>query len=227
MIKMEPETIRNFQPIKLKNSYLISFEGIEGCGKTTQIELLQQKIESYGFTCHIVREPGGTKFGESLRRAILETKEQISPLAEAHLFASSRAQLLEQVVLPLVNVPNNVVIYDRFIHSSIAYQGFGGELGPQKILEVHQHYPLNIIPHHTYYLNISIETSFKRQAIRNNKADYFESKSKEFYHKVKNGYESLSQIFSNYIYDIDSEGTIEDIENKIWNTTLMLLDDKQ
>ena len=224
MYELTSDIVKKFKSPQFNKSCILSFEGIEGCGKTTQIELLKNRINNYGLNCTVVREPGGTQFGEKLRSAILDNKQSISPLAEAHLFAASRSQLLDEVVLPLLERPNNVVIYDRFTHSSIAYQGYGGDLGPIKILEIHQHYPLNILPLQTYYLDISVETSFKRQMIRNNQADYFESKSVSFYHKIKNGYDSLAQIFDQNVIKIDSEQSIEIISESIWGNTIKILD---
>ena len=109
---------------------LISFEGIDGCGKTTQIQALKHHLENLGYNVLCLREPGGTSFGEKLREAILESSNKILPISEAYLFASSRAQLLSELVIPFISKTNkNICILDRFIHSSIAYQGFARNLG--------------------------------------------------------------------------------------------------
>ena len=110
-------------------SFLISFEGIESSGKSSQIERVREFLQARGFSVHCLREPGGTTFGEQLRKAILQSKEKLDPLAELYLFASSRAQLLRQETLPKLKKPNTVVIYDRFVDSTLAYQGHAGGVG--------------------------------------------------------------------------------------------------
>ena len=106
-----------FQPPSFPSSYFLSFEGIEGSGKSTQLKILQSYLEGLGYRVIILREPGGTNYGEKLREAILASEEALHPIAEAYLFASSRAQLLKQVVLKELSVEKTVVICDRYIDS--------------------------------------------------------------------------------------------------------------
>lgn len=110
-----------FTNVKDTNSLLLSFEGIEGSGKSTQIKKLSEYLSSQGKKVYCFREPGGTTFGEKLRSAILNSETSIDPIAEAHLFASARAQLLAQEILPKLKQDNTVIILDRYIDSSIAY----------------------------------------------------------------------------------------------------------
>jgi len=192
-------SINSFSYFDKKNVIFLSFEGIEGCGKSTQIKLISQYLQqNTKYKVHNFREPGGTTFGEKLREAMLGANSEIAPLAEAHLFASSRCQLLQEAVLPLLSTKNNIVIYDRYIHSSVSYQGFGAKLGPDTILGIHNNYPLNTIPHLTIYLEIDIETSKKRQAIRNNKKDYFESKPVSYYQHLIDGFNYCKDNFSDF-----------------------------
>ena len=139
-----------FKPNSYKNTYLISFEGIEGSGKSTQIKKFTEYLKSKNQDVHYFREPGGTKFGEKLREAILDSDSPIHPLAEANLFAASRAQLLSEKVIPLLEKENQIIILDRFIDSSIAYQGIARNLGIDTILDLHKRYPLNLTPHCTF-----------------------------------------------------------------------------
>ena len=127
-------------------SYFISFEGIEGAGKTTQAKRLQAYLSSLNKQVTLFREPGGTKFGEGLRQSILQCQEPLAAVAEAYLFASSRAQLLHQEILPQLQRPNQVVLLDRYYDSSVAYQGFGRNLGPETIAQIHQRPPLHYMP---------------------------------------------------------------------------------
>ena len=150
--------IHNLAPFKsMTNAMMISFEGIEGSGKSTQIKLLKAYFEDKKYPVLLVREPGGTDFGEKLREAILHSQNEIAPLAEAHLFASSRAQLLTQKILPHLEQKNAVVLIDRYLDSSIAYQAMARGLGLQTILDLHSHAPLNTLPNMTFYLDISVE----------------------------------------------------------------------
>lgn len=188
-----------------KNSYFISFEGIEGSGKTTQIKELTNYLESKDFKVTTLREPGGTKFGEKLREAILQSNEQLHPLSEVLLFASSRAQLLNQIILPKLKEDNTIVILDRYIDSSIAYQGFARELGMDTILDIHSHSPLNNLPDLTLYLKIDLKTSMQRQEIRGNEKDYFEKQDKTFYESLIKGYDSCLERFPSRVKLIDAK----------------------
>ena len=197
------------------SSYFLSFEGIEACGKSTQITKISAYLEEKGLRVFTVREPGGTPFGEKLRQAILESTEKIHPLAEAHLFAASRAQLLEQTILKELSVPNTVVICDRHIDSSLAYQGQARKLGAGTILDIHRHFPLTTVPHKTFYLKIDLETSFQRQKQRGSEKDYFEAENKAFYQSLIDGYDLAAKIFPDRISIIEGKSSTDDIFSKI------------
>lgn len=181
----------------------LSLEGIEGSGKSTQINFIKSFLENKGYEVLTLREPGGTLFGEKLREAILASTSPLHPLAEAHLFVSSRAQLLHERILPFLNKPKSVVILDRYIDSSLAYQGKARKLGYQTILSLHARNPLNILPHRTYFLDISLETSMKRQEARGQVKDYFESEKKDFYQSLVEGYQEVAKLFNQRIKTID------------------------
>ena len=126
---------------------------------------------------------------------MLSTQGSIHPLAEAHLFAASRTQLLHETITPLLQTKGNIIIFDRYIHSSIAYQGIAGNLGVKTILDIHSTPPLNYLPHITFYLKIDLETSLKRQEQRNAKKDYFESKDKNYYERLIEGFDTCEEKF--------------------------------
>jgi len=201
--------------MKNKNSFLISFEGIEGSGKTTQIELLKSDLVGQGYDVHLLREPGGTQFGEGLRKVILESSTPINPLSEALLFASSRAQLLTEKILPLLARERTIVILDRYLDSSVAYQGFARELGAKLILDLHSAHPLNTRPDLTIYLKIDIETSMQRQDKRGMDKDYFEKESSAFYQKLINGYNYCADSFPDRIKTVDAMTSIDKITKAI------------
>ncbi|MGZ3809188.1 MAG: dTMP kinase, partial [Bacteriovorax sp.] len=195
-------------------------------GKSTQITRLKNFLEEKNFRVLVLREPGGTPFGEKLRQAILETKTEITPLAEAHLFASSRAQLLTEVILKELGTPNTVVICDRYIDSSLVYQGHARGLGVAEVLGIHNIFPLNLVPHLTFYLRIGVETSEKRQKLRNAPKDYFESKGIEFYKKLIVGYDLMHELFPNRILKLDAEGSLDQVTTDIFNTMEKLINQK-
>ena len=215
MKEITHELIDSFRAPEFPGSFFLSFEGIEGAGKSTQIIRLKNYLEKNNYRVIVLREPGGTAFGEKLRQAILDTKSDITPLAEAHLFASSRAQLLTEVTLKELATPNTVVIYDRYLDSSIAYQGHARNLGVASILEIHNIFPLNLVPHLTFYLRIESDTSEKRQKIRNAPKDYFESKGPEFYKKLVVGYDLCLELFPHRIVKLDAEQSLDVIELEI------------
>jgi dTMP kinase len=106
-----------------KMSYLVTFEGIEGSGKSTQIELFKKLLITQNLQVIQLREPGSTEFGEKLREVILNQKQPVSPIAEALLFSTARAELIHQKITPLLEQENTVVLLDRYIDSTYAYQG--------------------------------------------------------------------------------------------------------
>lgn len=200
-----------FRAPAFPGSYFISVEGIEGAGKSTQIKLLAEYLERKKWNVIQLREPGGTPFGEKLRQAVLQSQTPLHPLSEAMLFASSRSQLISEIVLKELSKPGTVIICDRFIDSSLVYQGFAGELGMQTILQLHQIFPLNIVPHLTLYFKIDVETSVKRQKMRNAPKDYFEAKGVEFYRKLIDGYNQVAELFPERIAVIPATGTPESV----------------
>lgn len=191
------------------SSFLLVFEGIEGSGKTTQIQSVQNFLDEQGYEVTRLREPGGTEFGEQLRSAILQSEVKVHPLAEAHLFASARAQILFEKVLPLLAKEKNVVILDRYFYSSIAYQGFARGLGAQKIIDLHQDEPLSLKPKLCFYLKIDLATSHQRQSARGSEKDYFEKSNNDFYQALIKGYDYCADHFP----EVKTINATESVEN--------------
>lgn len=223
MNNLNQNILSQFRPPGFPGSYFISFEGIEGAGKSTQIIKVKDYLEEQGFRVLVVREPGGTSFGEKLRQAILNTQNKLHPLAEAHLFASSRAQLLHEVVLPELNSPGTIIICDRYIDSTMAYQGIARELGIGPVLEIHQNFPLNLVPHLTLYLRIDLETSMKRQKMRNAPKDYFESQGESFYRALIQGYDKSAELFPERVKIIDGSPSFEVVQKSILESIKALI----
>lgn len=209
-------TLKNlYRSPETPGSFLLSLEGIEGSGKSTQISVIEDHLKEKGYRTLTLREPGGTEFGEKLREAILNSKVALDPLAECHLFLASRAQLLREKILPFLLQPKSVVILDRYIDSTLAYQGKARGLGLETILTLHQNNPLNLVPHRTYFLDIDLKTSHERQAKRGNAKDYFESEKQEFYQKLVDGYREVSRLFSDRILTIDASVDEKSVSQKI------------
>ena len=223
MKEITQDLLSSFRAPAFPGSFFLSFEGIEGAGKSTQILRLKNHLEQKNYRVLVLREPGGTPFGEKMRQAILETKTEITPLAEAHLFASSRAQLLTEVILKELAVPNTVIICDRYIDSSLVYQGHSRGLGIAEVLNLHNAFPLNLVPHLTFYLKINVDTSEKRQKMRNAPKDYFESKGVEFYKKLVVGYDMIAALFPNRILSLDAEVSLDSLAMTILDTVDKLL----
>jgi dTMP kinase len=215
MKAINKELLQQFRPPAFPGSFFLSFEGIEGAGKSTQIVRIKEYLETQGFRVLILREPGGTPFGEKLRQAILNSKTELEPIAEAYLFASSRSQLLTEVTLKELNTPGTIVIYDRYIDSSIAYQGMARGLGVDTVLQIHNVFPLNLMPHKSFYLKISADTSMGRQTMRNAPKDYFESRGKDFYEKLIQGYDISLDLFPERISVIDGNRDLDSVYESI------------
>ncbi len=169
---------------------LITFEGIDGCGKTTQIERLSEYLKSRGLKYSVFREPGGTEIGEQIRKVLLdESNVKMHPKTEFLLYAASRAQLIEEKVKPrLLN--GEYVILDRYVDSSVAYQGFARGLGKRIVTLVNEFATDMIYPDLTFYLEID-KITFERRT--KEKKDRLESEGWSFMEKVIKGYDSLKK----------------------------------
>ena len=163
----------------------ISFEGIEGSGKSTQIKLLSEKFEKKGLKVICVREPGGTLIGEKIRNLFLEETDEIfNPLTEVLLLYSSRKQLDEQIIRPNL-AEGNIVIADRFYHATIAYQCYGKGVEVGFVEYIHE--KLNISKPNLSVL-IDIDPQLSRQRISQRDPDRMEQESLEFFSRVQEGY---------------------------------------
>ena len=196
---------------------IITFEGIEGVGKSTQINLLKDYIESRGLSATIFREPGSTTIGENIRSILLDSKENLSKESELLLMFAARAQLISEKV----KISNtDFILFDRFYYSSVAYQGFGRGLSVDFINNL-----ISFIncpqPDLTFLLDISVENGFKRKI--NDVKDRIESSGDEFFEKVRQGYLKIAKSQPERIKVIDAMGSIEDINKEIIKEVSKLL----
>ncbi|KHO61500.1 thymidylate kinase [Thermoanaerobacter uzonensis DSM 18761] len=178
----------------------ISFEGIDGCGKTTQIKFLKEYLLKQGYNILVLREPGGTKVGEKVRDILLDKNNFISPVTEMLLYASSRAQLMEEKILPAIE-EGKIVLLDRFVDSSYVYQGYARGLGIEKVKIINEIATMGILPDVTIYIDITPEEAMKRRGKR--EADRLERESWDFHKKVREGYIKLIKEFPQRFVFID------------------------
>jgi dTMP kinase len=191
----------------------ITFEGSDGSGKSTQVRRLRQHCETMGYKVLFTREPGGTEISEKIRTLILDPENTgMSGEAEALLYAASRAQLVSEVIKPALE-RGEIVICDRFMDSSIAYQGFGRGLGDGVRL-INEFATAGISPDLTFFLDLPPEEGMRRR-LSGSSPDRLEREKMEFHRKVYEGYLELSRRYKDRYLTIDASAPIEAIAEKI------------
>lgn len=188
----------------------ISFEGVDGSGKTTQVALLADSLREEGRDVVATREPGGTPAGERIRELLLEGAE-IAPWTEAALFAAARAQLVDEVIRPAL-ARGADVICDRYIDSSLAYQGIARGLGVERVLELNLLATSGLLPDRTFFLAISPEDTTGR---KDAEPDRIEREGDEFAAIVDQGYRELAAIFAKRVVTIDATMPASDISREV------------
>lgn len=200
------------------SGYFITFEGSEGCGKTTQINALAKRLREKGKIVQITREPGGTLIGEKIRNLLQDPthEDKISALTELLLFSASRSQLITNVIKPALS-RGEIVISDRFIDSTLVYQGLGRNIGLKIVQEINKIVVDSIEPNLTILLDIDAEIGIKRAKNRQNgQLDRIEKESLSFFQLIRDGYLNLAKNSHGRIKVIDGLLTMEQIENRIW-----------
>ena len=192
------------------NCNYLAFEGIDGSGKTTFIDEVSAELNKSNVDFKIVREPGGSKLSEGIRKLLLSHDYNVNPTAEALLFSASRAQLIQEVVKPSIK-KGQVVITDRSAYSSVAYQGVGRGLGYQKIYELNDFALSGYWPEKVVLLDIDPKISLSRQKI----ADRIGSDEVSFFNKVRDGYLQLAHEFSDKFLVINAEDSQHENFNKV------------
>ncbi|MEW6280742.1 MAG: dTMP kinase [Candidatus Eremiobacterota bacterium] len=175
----------------------ITFEGLEGAGKSTQAELLYKHLLREGYAVKFTREPGGTPIGEAVREVLLTTKHRdITPLCEVFLFAASRSQLVEQVIRPQLG-EGAIVVCDRYYDATLAYQGWGRGVPPNQIRDINDMCSWGVRPDLTFLLDIEPARGLDRIRVRSIEAiqpiDRIESYDLAFHERVREGYLAIAQ----------------------------------
>lgn len=200
----------------------ITFEGIDFCGKSTQVELLRKFLTERGNKVVVIREPGGTQISERIRDILLDRKNSDMKIeTEFLLFSSSRTQLVREIILPALK-DGNIVISDRFHDSSTAYQGFGRGLDISKINVINSFAIADVLPDITFLIDISVEECLKRKALKSpTDLDRIEISSNSFYQKVREGYLKMAENESRFVV-IDGSKKIEEIHKIILDRISLL-----
>ena len=198
---------------------LITFEGSEGSGKSTQVSRLAQRLEKQGSGVLVTREPGGTELGEEIRRLLMHaaSSENMTPEAEILLFAASRAQLVRESILPALK-DGKTILCDRFLDSTTVYQGVGRRIATEPVHVINTFAIGELMPDVTIVLDVPAELGLRR--IRNRATstpNRMESESIDFYKKVREGYLLLAQAMPERFIVVDGKPKRDVIERKIWS----------
>ena len=194
----------------------ITFEGIDGSGKSTQLRLLQAKLEADGYQVITTREPGGTELGKHIRELLLHTPTTVDPLAELFLFAADRAQHVNNFIRPALQ-EKKWVLCDRYIDSTIAYQGYGRGLDIAELNSLNHKATSGLLPHKTFLLDGAVEQLIARTAKRQ-QYDRMEAGGIAFLEKIRNGYLEISKQEPHRFIVLDALHPPEVVFRQILNT---------
>ena len=195
----------------MKKGLFITLEGADGCGKTTQLNLLKEYLTSKGYEIVVTREPGGKGLGEKLREILLNYDGEVSDRCEAFLYLADRAQNIDTIIKPAIN-SGKIVLCDRHTDSSAAYQGYGREQNIDNINMLNELAVNGVHPDLTIVFDIDTETSMARVGAEK---DRLESAGIEFHKRVRNGYLEIAKKNSQRIKVVDASQTIEDVQRDV------------
>lgn len=203
----------------MSRARFISFEGIDGCGKTTQVNRMADWLHARQIELVTTREPGSTPIGQEIRKVLLDSKTTgLTPTGEVLLYYASRIQNVEQVIKPALDA-GRLVLCDRFHDASWAYQGFGRQLGVEFLRTLDDLVLDGFHPDHTVIIDIDVDTSLRRARCRNTTQacdeNRFETEAREFFERVREGYRWLQQREPSRFYVIDGNRTVEAIHADI------------
>lgn len=193
----------------------ISFEGIDGCGKSTQADLLRSHLESKGEQVELLREPGGTALSEQIREILLNpNNDKMDPSTESILLSACRAQLTREIIIPALE-RGNIVICDRYADSTLAYQGYGRGINLEWLEKLNAFATAGLKPDITLLVDLPVDEALNR--MKSKSFDRIEMEGIEFLDKVRSGYLELTDRFSKRYFMIDGMETIEEMSKKIIN----------
>ena len=202
-----------------KKGYFITFEGIDGCGKTTQLEAVYDFLTKLGFDCVKTREPGALDLGKKIREILLHHKGAVSDKCEMFLFLADRAQHMDTLIRPSVEV-GKVVLCDRHTDSTIAYQGYGRKQDIERLTKLNEVATGGLKPDLTFVFDVTTETGAERAGAN---PDRMESAGKEFFERVRQGYIELSEKYPERIKVINGENSKELVYNDVKSNIMDLM----
>ena len=193
----------------------ITIEGCEGSGKTTILKMLCQEFKENNIKYFSTREPGGSKISEQIRNVILNVENtKMDYMTEALLYAASRRQHLEEVVKPALE-EGNIVICDRYLDSSLAYQGYARGLGIKEVYEINMYATSGFLPELTIYVDIPVEVGLERISNNNRDVNRLDLEKVSFHNKVRDGYLEIAKMYPERIVKIDGVGTPEEVYQRV------------
>lgn len=197
----------------------ITFEGPEGAGKTTVIKEIHNRLQQQGKYSVLTREPGGIRIAEKIRTIILDNDhEEMDGRTEALLYAAARRQHLIEKVIPALE-EDAIVLCDRFVDSSLAYQGYARGLGIDEVLAVNEFAINGLMPDHTIYFDLSPEAGLARIAASGEREqNRLDNETLQFHKDVAEGYRLVQQRFPKRIQPIDASGSVEEVTEIVWKT---------
>jgi dTMP kinase len=198
----------------------ITFEGIDGSGKTTQLRLLAERLRQAGRSVVEAVEPGGTDIGRKIRAIVLDGRNtQLTPRAELLLYFASRAQNVEEIIRPALEA-GQIVLCDRFTDSTLVYQGYGRGLGADVVLTLHQIACQGLQPDLTVFVDIDLDESLARARGRNVESSSSETRlddeSREFHKKVRDAYLDLAVREAQRFIVVDGAASVDEVAGRVW-----------
>ena len=209
----------------MKKGLFITFEGPDGSGKTTVSKAVADQLLAEGYQVRYTREPGGSAISEKIREIILDpANTEMDPRTEALLYAASRRQHLVDIVLPLIE-QGVTVISDRFVDSSIAYQGYGRKIGADEVYAINAFAIENYMPVKTIFLNVSAETGLARIQANRSVLDRLDAESTDFHKRVFDGYQKVIAQYADRMIVVDASREVDEVIAEVYSIVKGLLDD--
>ncbi|MDW7650846.1 MAG: dTMP kinase [Bacillota bacterium] len=206
----------------MKQGYFITLEGPDGAGKTTQLARLKAAAAGLGIQVACTREPGGTPIGDAVRKILLDPEyAEMVPLTEVFLYAAARAQLYHELIEPSLK-QGMLILCDRFVDSTLAYQVYGGDMDYNFVLQANLRAIGGRLPDRTFILDIDPKAGFSRRQA--GAADRMEQKSLDFHNRVRQGFLDLAVLYPDRITVVDGSLPEEDVFAMIWNQVSADLD---
>jgi dTMP kinase len=205
----------------------ITFEGIDGCGKSTQLRLLAGELRVRGMRVVATREPGGTPLGQKLRAALLDVQEQVDPLAELLVFAADRAQHVRKHLLPALE-GNEIVLSDRYADATVAYQGAGRGFDSKLIQEIVELATEGLKPDLTLLFDLSVDESAvrTRRRVASKRTDRLDSEDREFHIRVRDAYVEIARAEPDRFRVIDARGSVDETHRLVLDIVVPFLTER-